>query len=158
MVHLRPVQENPHQGLREGQPQHRPHGRERNPGPEDGGGHERSAIQFLSNTFNDAESDALTYTATKADGNDLPTWLGFTASTRTFAGTPQAADVATVAVKVTASDGTASVSDEFDIVVGAGTTWQRAQPAPRRTPTNSGANSTECRGAQLGRCVQMVMR
>ena len=61
--------------------------------------------------------DTLTYTATKADGNDLPTWLGFTASTRTFAGTPQAADVETLAVKVTASDGTASVSDEFNIGV-----------------------------------------
>ena len=52
-----------------------------------------------------------------ADGNDLPTWLGFTGSTRTFAGTPQAADVETLAVKVTASDGTASVSDEFNIGV-----------------------------------------
>ena len=61
--------------------------------------------------------DTLTYTATKADGNDLPTWMGFTGSTRTFVGTPQAADVETLAVKVTASDGTASVSDEFNIEV-----------------------------------------
>ena len=59
-----------------------------------------------SNTFTTWTSDALTYTATKADGNDLPTWLGFApSSTRTFSGTPQAADVGTVAVKVTASDG-----------------------------------------------------
>ena len=50
---------------------------------------------FLANTFHDANGDTLTYTATKADGNDLPTWLGFTGSTRTFAGTPQAADVET---------------------------------------------------------------
>ena len=74
---------------------------------------------FLANTFNDVDNgDTLTYTATKADGNDLPMWLGFTATTRTFKGTPQAADVTTVAVKVTASDGNGgSVSDEFDIVV-----------------------------------------
>ena len=76
------------------------------------------SYQFPLNTFHDADTgNTLTYTATKADGNPLPTWLGFTATTRTFAGTPQAADVATVAVKVTASDGTASVSDEFNIVV-----------------------------------------
>ena len=36
----------------------------------------------------DADSDALTYTATKSDGSPLPTWLGFNASTRTFSGTP----------------------------------------------------------------------
>ena len=47
----------------------------------------------------------------------MPSWLSFTAST--FSGTPQTADVATVSVKVTASDGSASVSDTFDIVVSA---------------------------------------
>ena len=76
------------------------------------------SYQFPLNTFHDADTGStLTYTATKADGNPRPTWLGFTASTRTFSGNPQAADVETLAVKVTASDGTASVSDEFDIGV-----------------------------------------
>ena len=37
--------------------------------------------------------------------------LSFAADTRTFSGTPQAADVGTVSVKVTASDGNASGSD-----------------------------------------------
>ena len=74
---------------------------------------------FPDTTFSDADSDTLTYTATKADGTALPPWLSFTAGTRTFSGTPQAADVATVSVKVTASDGSASVSDTFDIVVSA---------------------------------------
>ena len=75
---------------------------------------------FPANTFSDADSDALTYTATKADGTALPTWLSFTASTRAFSGTPQAADTGTVSVKVTASDGNGgSVSDEFDITVSA---------------------------------------
>ncbi|NTV75870.1 MAG: hypothetical protein HGA66_16905, partial [Holophaga sp.] len=32
--------------------------------------------------------DTLTYTATQADGSALPTWLTFTAATRTFSGTP----------------------------------------------------------------------
>ena len=74
---------------------------------------------FLDNTFNDTDSDTLTYTATKSDDTALPSWLSFTAATRAFSGTPQAADVETVSVKVTASDGNGgSVSDTFDIVVG----------------------------------------
>ena len=79
---------------------------------------------FPANTFSDADTgDTLSYTATKADGTALPTWLAFTASTRTFSGTPQAADTGTVAVKVTASDGNGgSVSDTFDITVAADTT------------------------------------
>ena len=74
---------------------------------------------FPANTFSDADtSDTLTYTATKAAGTDLPLWLAFAASTRTFSGTPT--DAGMVALKVTASDGNGgSVSDEFDIVVAA---------------------------------------
>ena len=73
---------------------------------------------FPTNTFNDADSDTLTYTATKSDDSALPSWLSFAAATRTFSGTPMAADVETVSVKVTASDGNGgSVSAEFDIVV-----------------------------------------
>ena len=74
---------------------------------------------FPDTTFSDADGDTLTYTATQADGTALPSWLSFSTSTRTFSGTPQTADVATVSVKVTASDGSASVSDTFDIVVSA---------------------------------------
>ena len=70
---------------------------------------------FPADTFND--TDTLTYTATKADNAVLPTWLTFTAATRTFSGTPTAAE--TVSVKVTATDNTDSVSDEFDITVNA---------------------------------------
>ena len=72
---------------------------------------------FPSDTFNDIDGDALTYTATNPDGTALPTWLRFAASTRTFSGTAGATDVGTVAVKVTASDGSESISDEFNIVV-----------------------------------------
>ena len=69
-------------------------------------------------TFTDADSDTLTYTATLDDDMALPPWLSFTAATRTFSGTPQAADVEKVSVKVTANDGNGdSVSDTFDIVV-----------------------------------------
>ena len=75
---------------------------------------------FPANTFADTDTgDTLAYTATKSDDSALPPWLSFAAATRTFSGTPQAADVGTVSVKVTASDGTDSVSDTFDIVVSA---------------------------------------
>ena len=75
---------------------------------------------FPPDTFTDADGDTLTYAATLADDMALPAWLSFSAATRTFSGTPQAADVETVSVKVTASDGNGgSVSDTFDIVVSA---------------------------------------
>ena len=79
---------------------------------------------FPANTFSDADTgDTLSYTATKTDDTALPTWLAFAAGTRTFSGTPQAADAGTVSVEVTASDGNGgSVSDTFDITVAADTT------------------------------------
>ena len=77
------------------------------------------SYEVPANTFDDTDtSDTLSYMATKADDTDLPTWLSFDAATRTFTGTPAAADTGTVSVKVTATDtSSASVSDEFDIMV-----------------------------------------
>ena len=72
---------------------------------------------FPANTFTDADGDTLEYSATRGDDTPLPSWLEFDAATRTFSGTPAASDVGTVSVKVTASDGSLSVSDVFDIVV-----------------------------------------
>ncbi len=90
-------------------------------------------FRFPANTFNDADTgDTLTYTATKSDGNALPSWLTFTAGTRLFSGTPATGDVGTLSVKVTASDGFgATVSDTFDIVVQASNTAPTvANPIP----------------------------
>ncbi len=73
---------------------------------------------FPANTFSDADSDSLTYAATKSDDTALPSWLTFTAVSRAFSGTPQVANVGTLSVKVTANDGNSgTVSDTFDIVV-----------------------------------------
>ena len=71
---------------------------------------------FPDTTFSDADtSDTLSYTATKADDTALPTWLAFTASTRTFLGhAARTRDAGTVSLKVTASDGNGeSVSDDL---------------------------------------------
>ena len=92
-------------------------------------------------TFTDADSDPLTYTATKSDDTALPAWLSFTAAERAFSGTPTAAE--TVSVKVTASDGNGgSDSDTFDIVVSAAdTTAPTVASIVRQTPTSSPTNA-----------------
>ena len=89
---------------------------------------------FLANTFADTDpGDTLTYTATQSDDTALPSWLSFAAATRTFSGTPTAADVGTVSVKVTASDGHGgSVSDTFDIVVSAACDGRGQHPCDGR--------------------------
>ncbi len=73
---------------------------------------------FPANTFADVDNDTLTYTAQQSDGAVLPSWLSFTAPTRTFTGTPQTADKGTLSVQVTANDGNnGEVSDTFNITV-----------------------------------------
>ncbi|PQA83473.1 hypothetical protein C5F52_08475 [Limnohabitans sp. TS-CS-82] len=62
--------------------------------------------------FTDLDN-SLTYTATLDDGSALPSWLTFDAITRTFSGTPNS--TLDFNVKVTASDGTAVISDIFQI-------------------------------------------
>ena len=58
------------------------------------------------------------YTATQTDGSALPGWLTFTANTRLFTGTPLNANVGTLSVRVTCTDGSsATASDDFDIVI-----------------------------------------
>ena len=78
-------------------------------------------FQFAANVFADEEGDTLTYTATKGDGTALPAWLTFNAATRTFSGTPLAANIGTLSVKVTADDSHGgTVSDTFDLAVASG--------------------------------------
>ena len=74
-------------------------------------------FQFASNSFSDPDADALTYSATLSSGSALPSWLTFTAGTRTFSGTPLTADVGTITVRVIADDGEFTVYDDFDIVI-----------------------------------------
>jgi uncharacterized delta-60 repeat protein len=56
-------------------------------------------------TFADADAgDVLLWSATRADGSDLPGWLTFDPVSRTFSGTPTNADVGVVALRVTVTD------------------------------------------------------
>ncbi|HLP88021.1 MAG TPA: SBBP repeat-containing protein [Nostocaceae cyanobacterium] len=74
-------------------------------------------FQFADNTFSDPDiGDTLTYTATLANGDALPSWLTFDPTTRTFTGTPPTTE--NISIKVTATDSAnASVSDEFTLTI-----------------------------------------
>lgn len=77
------------------------------------------SVTLAANTFTDVDTgDTLSYTATQADGSALPAWLSFNAGTRTFSGTAAAANVGTVAVRVTATDaGGLAANETFNIAV-----------------------------------------
>ncbi|MCP4854556.1 MAG: hypothetical protein GY903_08685, partial [Fuerstiella sp.] len=74
---------------------------------------------FAANTFADADSgDSCTYTSTQTDGSALPGWLTFTAGDRNYAGTPVNANVGTLDVRTTCTDGSGSaVNDDFTITI-----------------------------------------
>ncbi|WP_448218733.1 VCBS domain-containing protein [Endozoicomonas sp. 2B-B] len=77
------------------------------------------SYQVPSNAFADIDGDNLTYSATLSDGSPLPVWLSFDPASGTFSGTPDDPDLGQIIVKVTASDGVLSVSDQFKINVAA---------------------------------------
>ena len=78
-------------------------------------GTEDQPFSFLvpENTFSDVDSSDLTISATLADGTDLPDWLSFDATNRTFSGNPPANFNGIIPVLVIASDGVASANTSF---------------------------------------------
>jgi hypothetical protein len=97
------------------------------------------AVNFTlaANSFTDPQQEALTYTATLANGQALPSWLTFNATTRTFSGTVPALSNG-LSIKVTATDTSGlSGSETFSVstpasapIVSAPTTaqtWQQGQ-------------------------------
>ena len=68
--------------------------------------------------FSDVDNLSLSYSATLESGAALPAWLSFNAATRAFSGTPSAANVGSLNIKVTASDGSLAASDVFVLNVG----------------------------------------
>ncbi|MDP1673477.1 MAG: putative Ig domain-containing protein, partial [Burkholderiales bacterium] len=70
-------------------------------------------------TFQDPDAgDTLGYSATLADGDELPSWLLFDPETRTFSGAPGNEDVGTFQIRVTATDAAgASASQTFSLSV-----------------------------------------
>ncbi|MEP3389306.1 MAG: putative Ig domain-containing protein [Reichenbachiella sp.] len=82
-------------------------------------GFESFSYTVPANTFTDVESEELTLSATLSNGSNLPSWLSFNAATRTFSGTVENDPDfdRTITIKVSASDGEASASDEFNIAI-----------------------------------------
>lgn len=75
------------------------------------------SYQIPDNTFvDDDENDTLTYSATLAGGDDLPSWLDFAPENQTFSGIPPENDTLEIQVTVTDTAGV-SVSDIVDIMV-----------------------------------------
>jgi Putative Ig domain len=71
------------------------------------------SVTLPANTFTDPTGEKLTYTATQANGQALPSWLMFNATTDSFSGTTPT-NAQTVDIKVTATDTSGlSVSDTF---------------------------------------------
>ena len=97
-----------------------------------------TALSFTipSNAFTDVDNTSLIYSATLDSGTALPSWLSFNAATRTFTGTPTSTSGSPFNIRVTASDGSASVSDVFSLVLTSG-----ANAAP--VAANGSATTTE---------------
>ncbi|WP_240354376.1 putative Ig domain-containing protein, partial [Pectobacterium brasiliense] len=80
-----------------------------------------SGFNFIvpAGTFSDADvGDTLTLSATLADGSPLPSWITFNPATGTFSGTPGNADVGSLSIRVTATDGSnTSISTSFGLTV-----------------------------------------
>ncbi|WP_370980902.1 putative Ig domain-containing protein [Agaribacterium sp. ZY112] len=79
------------------------------------------SFQVPENTFIDIDSDdSLSYSARLFSGEELPSWLVFDETTRTFNGTPSNSDIGTLIIELIASDGhdgsTASDVFELDIL------------------------------------------
>lgn len=74
------------------------------------------------NSFTDPDvGDSLSYEVSLENGDPLPAWLSFDATTLTFSGTPGGGDVGNFGVKVTASDRAgARVADSFTFSVSPG--------------------------------------
>jgi VCBS repeat-containing protein len=96
-------------------------------------------FQIPGDIFSDVDTgDILSYSATLENGNPLPSWLSFDATTRTFSGTPTNSDVGSLNLKVTVQDlAGAKVSDVFTLTV------QNVNDAPVLNQAIADANATE---------------
>jgi Ca2+-binding RTX toxin-like protein len=94
-------------------------------------------VALPAGTFTDADGDALTFSATLSNGTALPAWLVVNATTGAITGTPPANFNGSFTIKLTASDGTLSATDEFVLTVAA------VNDAPVLTSVIPNANSNE---------------
>jgi VCBS repeat-containing protein len=107
---------------------------------------EDQAFTFVvpANTFADIDAgDTLTYSASAANGDPLPSWLSFDAATGTFSGTPANGDVGSLSLKVTATDTSgAAASSQFNLAVANVNDAPVGSAAIAATVTDTAANDT----------------
>lgn len=87
----------------------------------DQAGNQNALFQFVvpEATFSDVDTgDALSFSATLADGAPLPAWLAFDPLSLSFSGTPSEFDVGGMEIRLTATDGVgAAASGTFALAV-----------------------------------------
>ena len=77
---------------------------------------EGAPFSYQAPAFADPEGDPVTYAAALDDGDDLPSWLTFNPTTRTFSGAALDDDTpATLTIRITATDGMLSASATFTL-------------------------------------------
>ena len=77
------------------------------------------ALQINAGAFSDPDGDTLAYSASLANGGPLPSWLAFDTNTLQLTGTPPANFNGLLSIRVEAFDGEYSVSQAFDLIIGA---------------------------------------
>ena len=75
------------------------------------------SFQVPTGTFTDVDRDGLIYTATMSDGTALPEWVTFDGTSGRFSGTPPLNETGSLDFKVTAGDGSFTVSDTFTLTI-----------------------------------------
>ncbi len=73
--------------------------------------------QLPPDSFTDPDGEPLTYAATLANGDPLPTWLVFDSDSLTFAGTPPPDYNGTISILVTAKHGETTQSSGFALTI-----------------------------------------
>jgi len=100
---------------------------------------QKVSLALPAGTFTDPQGQTLTYAASQANGQALPSWLSFNAATRTFSGTVPAG-MESLTLKVTATDTSGlSASESFGVTV----------PAAAPALTSQTANQSWVQGQQV---------
>ena len=108
---------------------------------------QRVSLELPARTFTDPQNETLTYTASQSNGQGLPAWLSFNATTVTFSGTVPAG-METLTLKVTATDiSGVSTTETFGVTVPAisptlahqtaAQTWFQRQAISLTLPANT---------------------
>ncbi len=85
------------------------------------------SLDLPTDLFQDQDGDSLVYTATQTNGNPLPAWLSFDATSTILSGTPTDSDIGLLNLTITATDPgnlSASTTQEIQILAKPVPFWQ----------------------------------